>query len=80
MNIEELANELVLKEEIIFKKDEYLYRISISPEEGVGYDIYPSSAFEKDLDEVEPLDGGFYELEKELTKQEAIKIIDCILE
>lgn len=78
MNIKDLANELIKEEEIIFSTDKYLYRV-YTADEGIQYDIFSKNEDINNLEDIEILDGGVYELE-DLTLETVIEAINYILE
>lgn len=79
MKIENIAKELIEKEEVIFSTENYLYRVYKSSEEEILYDVFSKDSNENDLEDIEILDGGVYEVE-EITIESITEALNFILE
>lgn len=79
-NIDKVAKELIEKDEVILSTDKYLYRIYTSTEEGILYDIFSKDTDEDNLDDIELLDGGVYEIFGDLTTETVLEALNFILE
>ena len=79
-NIDKVAKELIEKDEVILSTDKYLYRIYTSTEEGILYDIFSKDSDEDNLDDIELLDGGVYEIFGDLTTETVLEALNFILE
>ncbi|MDK2063337.1 hypothetical protein PT447_00185 [Aliarcobacter butzleri] len=78
--INNIAKELIETEEVILSTDKYLYRIYTSTEEGILYDIFSKDSDEDNLDDIELLDGGVYEIFGDLTTETVLEALNFILE
>lgn len=79
MKIENIVKELIEKEEVIFSTENYLYRVYKSSEEEILYDVFSKDSNENDLEDIEILDGGVYEVE-EITIESITEALNFILE
>lgn len=79
MKIENIVKELIEKEEVIFSTENYLYRVYKSSEEEILYDVFLKDSNENDLEDIEILDGGVYEVE-EITIESITEALNFILE
>ena len=78
--INNIEKELIETEEVILSTDKYLYRIYTSTEEGILYDIFSKDSDEDNLDDIELLDGGVYEIFGDLTTETVLEALNFILE
>lgn len=79
-NIDKVAKEVIEEDEVILSTDKYLYRIYTSTEEGILYDIFSKNSDEDNLDDIELLDGGAYEIVGDLTIESVIEALNFIFE